>query len=414
MRIIYKNALLAGAIMLVLCGAKIAEAQTNMKYAGTLAFSPEGVLFVGDNVTGNIFSYETGAGQAPAAQTKPLGVNNIDARVAEVLGVDQKNITINGMAVHPVSRDVYLSVSRSFDGGFLPAIVKVNSAGQLTNVDLKTLKSSQYKIPNYPTDERQFRSRAKDWAVPDANEYDAKAELPMRTLAIMGMVFHNGELFVSGISNQEFASTLRRIPFPFSGKETASNISIYHIVHARYETRAPILAMKIMSIDGEDTLVAAYTCSPLVLIPLKELKNGAKVSGKTIGDMGNGQPLQMVPFQLYGQDMLFVTNSARGPQVIPVKGLNGAKSYTPENVPKGQLYDLSPEFPMGPVGKQIMFTGAPLYTDLLTKDFFVSVLRDARSGDLNLQALPTFLPITLNKIWSEYDFKGGEAKPQQK
>ncbi len=413
MQINYQNALLVGAILLALLGVKAVAAQTNIKYAGALTFSPEGTLFVGDNVTGSIFAFETGAGQPPVANAKPLGINNIDARVADVLGVDKKNITINGMAVHPVSREVYLSVSRSFDGGFLPALVKVNSAGQIANVDLKTLKSSQYKIQNYPTNEQQFRSRAKDWAVPDANEYDAKAELPMRTLAIMDMIFYKGELFVSGISNQEFASTLRRIPFPFSGQETASNIQIYHISHARYETRAPILAMKIMPVDGEDTLVAAYTCSPLVLIPLKDLKDGAKVSGKTIGDMGNGQPLQMVPFQLYGQDMLFVTNAARGPMVISVKGLNGARSYTPENVPKGQLYDLSPEFPMGPVGKQIMFTGASLYADLLNKDFFVSVLRDARSGDLNLQALPTFLPITLNKIWSEFDFKGGEAKPQK-
>ena len=72
-------------------------------------------------------------------------------------------------------------------------------------------------------------------------------------------------------------------------------------------------------------------------------------------------------------------------------------------------YDLSPQFPMGPVGKEIMFVGAPLFTDLYNDQFFVSVIREAQSGQLNLQTVPTFLPITLNEVWSEYDFKGGEA-----
>lgn len=90
MRIIYKNALLVSAILLALFGGNVAEAQTNIKYAGALTFSPEGTMFVGDNVTGNIFAFETGAGQMPAAIAKPLGVNNIDARVADVLGVEKK------------------------------------------------------------------------------------------------------------------------------------------------------------------------------------------------------------------------------------------------------------------------------------------------------------------------------------
>ena len=402
-----------GLMMLIFVSANPSKAQVRMKYAGTLTFGSDGTLFVGDNINGSIYAFEIGKGQPPPA-TKPLGLNNIDARIAEVLGVNSNNIIINGMVVHPITQDIYLSVSRSVDGGTLPAIVKVTPAGQLTNLDLKSLKSSEYKLANYPTDEQSFRSRAKDWVVPDAKAYDAKAEIPMRSLAIMDMVYHNGELFVSGISNEEFASTLRRIPYPFNGKETASNIQIYHISHARYETRAPVRAMKILTVDGEDTLVAAYTCSPLVLIPLKELKDGAKVTGKTIGDMGNGQPLQIIPFKLNGQDMLFVTNLARNPQVIPLKGLSNAKNYTPETVPKGQLYDLSPEFPIGPVGKSIMFVGTSLYADLLNKDFFVSVLRDPVSGNLNLQALPTFLPITLKDIWSEYDFKGGEAKQTPK
>ena len=202
----------------------------------------------------------------------------------------------------------------------------------------------------------------------------------MRTLTIVDMKFHNGELFVSGISNEEFASTLRRIPYPFTGRASESKIRIYHIAHTRYETRAPIRAMQFGMVDGQDTLIAAYTCSPLVLIPVAELKDGAKVTGRTIGDMGNGQPLSMVTVKLYGQDTLFVTNAGHGPRMIPLAGLSHAVSYTPANSPKGYPSDLSPEYPMGPVGKSVMFIGASLHADRLNDKFLVSLTRDADFG----------------------------------
>jgi hypothetical protein len=66
------------------------------------------------------------------------------------------------------------------------------------------------------------------------------------------------------------------------------------------------------TIDGEDTLIAAYACSPLVTIPVSELKDGAQVRGKTIGDMGNGQPVSMVAYRDGDEDKLFVTNVGRG------------------------------------------------------------------------------------------------------
>jgi len=43
-----------------------------MKYAGTLAFSPSGTLFVGDNITGSIFAYETGAGTPASIDIRGL------------------------------------------------------------------------------------------------------------------------------------------------------------------------------------------------------------------------------------------------------------------------------------------------------------------------------------------------------
>jgi len=391
----------------LLCASANA-AGDSLRYAGALAFSPDGVLFVGDNVSGAIFSYPIGRGTAPTAASAPLEVDNIDVRIANALGVASNEVTINGMAVHPITQDVYLSVSRGYGDGSLPAIVRVAPSGQIFNVDLHGLSSSEYKIPDAPGDDMHFRDRSHDWPVPSAVKYDAKAQIPVRTLTIVDMKFHNGELYVSGISNEEFSSTLRRISYPFTGKASESKIRMYHIAHTRYETRAPVRAMTFATIDGVDTLIAAYTCSPLVLIPVSALKDGEKVTGKTIGDMGNGQPISMFKVNVYGQESLFVTNMGHGPRYIPLAGFSKAVSYTPDNSPKGYPSDISPEYPIGPVGKAVMFVGASLHADALNDKFLVSLTRDAESGNLNLEALPVApLPMKLDRIWSEFDFPGG-------
>ena len=404
-----KTALALGALLLAATGTHARAAEpAALKYAGALAFSPDGVLFVGDNVSSAVFAYPVGQGAPPTATAAPLEVDNIDARVAEALGVSPSQVTLNGMAVHPVTREVYLSVSRGFGEGALPAVVRVSADGAITNVDLSALNETEYKITDGPGDDKHFRSRAHDWPVPPAVKYDAKAQIPMRTMTIVDMKYHNGQVYVSGISNEEFSSTLRRIPYPFTGKASETKIRIYHIAHTRYETRAPIRAMQFGTVDGQDTLIAAYTCSPLVLIPVADLKDGAKVTGKTIGDMGNGEPLSMVSVKLYGKDTLFVTNAGHGPRMIPLDGLSKTVSYTPDNSPKGYPSDLSPEYPMGPVGKSVMFIGSSLRADLLNAKYLVSLTRDADSGSLNLESLPVSpLPLKLNTIWSEFDFPGG-------
>ena len=409
MRYPFKSALALGALLLATAGAQVRAADpAALKYAGALTFSPDGVLFVGDNVGGAVFAYPVGKGTVPKGSTPPLEVDSINARIAEALGVTANEIAINGMAVHPVTQDVYLSVSRGFGQGLLPAVVRVSPDGMISDVDLTALHATEYKITDAPGPDQHFRDRAKDWVVPGPVKYDAKAQIPMRTLTIVDMKYHNGELFVSGISNEEFASTLRRIPYPFTGRASESKVRIYHIAHTRYETRAPIRAMQFGLVDGQDTLIAAYTCSPLVLIPVAELKDGAKVTGKTIGDMGNGQPLSMFPVKMYGKDALFVTNAGHGPRMIPLDGLSKAVAYTPVNSPKGYPSDLSPEYPMGPVGKSVMFVGSSLHADRLNDKFLVSLTRDAASGSLNLEALPiTPLPMKLDQIWSEFDFNGG-------
>jgi hypothetical protein len=185
-------------------------------------------------------------------------------------------------------------------------------------------------------------------------------------------------------------------------------LEVYHLSHGQYETRAPIRAMQFATIDGQDTLIAAYACSPLVTIPVSELEHGVKVRGKTIGDMGNGQPVSMVAYREGDQEKLFITNLGRGPVVVALSGIRSAEGFTPENRPaRGPMLDQSPFMPAGPVGKQVLFVGSSLWADLFSDRFFVSLTRYADTGDLTLETLPVApLPARLDKIWVEFDFPG--------
>ena len=378
---------------------------------GALEFSPEGVLFSGDNVSGAIHAFDL-SDESRTKEKFEINVYNIDAQVAAVLGTSQGNVQVNDLAVHPKSGEVYLSVTRGHGIDALPALLKVNAENQIIAVDLASVKTTSQKLNKLPDGSQQFVVRG-TMAPPTPKEI-AKSKRPMRMLSIIDMEYHKGELFVAGISNEDFCSVLRRMPYPFDGKESISNIEMFHIAHDQYETRAPIRSMLVKNIDGKDQLVAAYTCSPLVLIPLNELKDGAKVKARTLGDMGNGQPIDMVAFNMQGNEMIFVTNNSRMPQVIPLSGLNNAKAVTEKDFERGQKGDLGPVLPFGPMGKAVMFVGSSLQIDLLNEGQFVSLTRDAPTGSLDLETVYTMFPNKLNNLTAEMDFPGYKPPKQKK
>jgi hypothetical protein len=381
-------------------GVTIANGQ-NIKSLGTMVFNNEGILFVGDNISGSILAFDFRSEKQKKNKFE-INIYNIDAQIAAILGTAQGSVQVNDIAVHPKSGEVYLSVTRGYGLDALPAMLKVNGENQLFVIDLSQVKVTSQSLTKVPNSEYKIGLRGTAGSPPTPKEV-AKSQRSLRTLTIVAMEYHNGELFVAGISNEEFCSVLRRMPYPFDGTESISNIEMYHIVHDNYESRAPIRSMAVKTIDGKDQLVAAYTCSPLVIIPLEELQDSQKVKAKTVGDMGNGQPIDMVPFKMKGEEMLFVTNNSRSPMVIPVKGLNGAKGVTKKDFKSGPKLDVNPIMPYGPVGKAVMFTGASLRIDLLNDSKFISLNRDFETGNLDLISLNTFVPFKLHNIVGQKD-----------
>lgn len=274
-----------------------------MKSATALAFGPKGLMFVGDPQGATIFAIETGD-TTPGA-TKDLNIQKIDAKLAAALGVSEKEVRINDVKVNPASGNIYLAVTRGTGTG-TPALVKVTRDGATETLPLKDVTFSKVAIVNPGKSQRE----------------------PMG--AITGMAFLDGRLFVAGLSTEEFASTLRAIPYPF-GKETdkGTGIEIFHGAHGKLETASPIKAFTPYKIDKVDHIMASYTCTPLVKIPVSELKAGAKVKGTTIAELGNGnQPIDMIAYTKDGKDYLLSSNSRHGILRIPTTEFASAKPIT--------------------------------------------------------------------------------------
>ncbi len=82
-------------------------------------------------------------------------------------------------------------------------------------------------------------------------------------------------------------------------------------------------------IENEPYLLAAYTCTPLVKVPVSDLKAGAHVKGTTIAELGNrNRPLDMIVYQKDGKDYILMTNNSRGVMKIPTEGAGSAESIT--------------------------------------------------------------------------------------
>ena len=291
-----RTKLLAAAMLLASAAIGRADGLTkgtpDPKSITALAFGPKGVLFLGDAAGAAVFAVDTG--DTKPAGDKALNVEAIDSKIAAAVGVTGKQVRITDMKVNPASGSVYVSVARGTGAG-TPALVKVARDGTVTAVPLKDVPFAKVLLPNPAT------TAAKG---PPA--------------VITQMAFVDGKLIVAGLSSEEFASTLRVIPYPFKDADKGTGVEIFHAAHNKLETKSPIRTFVAYKIAGEENIMASYTCTPLVKIPVADLKPGAQVKGTTIAELGNrNNPLDMIVYTKGGKDYILMANSARGVMKIP-------------------------------------------------------------------------------------------------
>src|SRR5205823_6341337 len=79
-----------------------------------------------------------------------IDVEGVDAKIAALVGVTPDQIMINDVKVNPISKNVYLSASRGRGPDAMPLIVRVNAAGELTNLPLDNVKHAAVNLTDAP------------------------------------------------------------------------------------------------------------------------------------------------------------------------------------------------------------------------------------------------------------------------
>src|SRR6516164_3306779 len=127
--------------------------KVDIKSAGPLAFGPDGVLFIGDSLGAKVVALDTG--DIKAGGPASVNMTAIDSKIAAALCTAADQISIRDIATNPVSKNVYISVNRGRGADAKPVLVKLDTAGKLSEVDLDNVKYSAASLPNPPTQNNQ-------------------------------------------------------------------------------------------------------------------------------------------------------------------------------------------------------------------------------------------------------------------
>jgi hypothetical protein len=339
------------------------EGSVTLQSAGPLAFGPEGILFVADTKGAAIVAIATGDTK-PARENATLKIEGINQKVAAMLGTTADEILINDMVINPISRLAYLAVARGRGPDAKPVLVRTTVDGQLEALPTEKVRFSRGELPDAPV---------------DGVEGQANRQSNPRQESITDIAFLEDRILVAGLSNEEFSSTLRAIPFPFKTVGKGTSVEIYHGAHGRFETRAPVRTFVPFKVGNEPQLLAAYTCTPLVQFPIKDLTPGAKIKGKTVAELGNrNRPLDMIVYQKDGKDYLLLANSSRGIMKIDAGMIEGSENIAApvrDGATKGVRYETIESWKG--VDQLDRFDSQ-----------HAAVLRRGESGALNLESLP--------------------------
>lgn len=293
--------LLIMCLAVVVTAFSVMPSSTSLKYSlekgspaiesmSKLSFGPDGILFIGDTKSASIIALNTNDTKSNV-QSGEVSVKDIGKVLAESLGTTSEDIVIQDMVANPISKALYFAVHLA-DG--TPLLLKMVN-GKVSKVGLENVEFSKTALSDAPAE--------------DATDRRGR---PIRVQAISDLEYANGKVMVAGLSNKEFSSTFRSISFPFNDEVASTSLEIFHANHGRYETYAPIKSFTTATIGGRSYLVASYTCTPLVLFPMDELKSGQHVKGRTVAELGNrNTPIDIISMKMNNKTSLLFANSSR-------------------------------------------------------------------------------------------------------
>lgn len=374
------------ALSALILGVGVASADTPVS-ASALEFGLDDTLFIADASSGVIFAYDLPDVGTPPSEDAAYNLLDIDALVEASLSADPRSMIYNDLAIHPVTREAYVSVSYRANDEEQSAIVSVSKDGTVSPLDLAALSPSKFTLQETADDAVSF------WR-----------DIPAPTLTVTDLDYVNGELFVAGLSTGEFASTLRRVPFPFGDGASSTSIEMFHAAHGQNETRAPIRAMTVLDIDGIPTVVAAYTCTPLVTMPVSALEDGAHVTGKTVAELGFGNtPVEVLSFTAADMEgnigtYVLVVNREMDADLITLDALREAENSEGINQPVPYLGATS-----GVATTPLPLSGV-LHAADQDNSFILAMRRNIDTGAMEMVSFRKGAFFRLSDFISEYNF----------
>lgn len=338
-----------------------------------MTFGPEGILFLGDSKAGKVYALDLEDRKAPA-ERKPFSMTDVEGKLAALLGTNNRGVVIHDLAVNPLSQHIYLAVSRADakelgfwktpnDLAYAGILLRIDPEGNITEVSLDNIRHSAAEVPSVVSEGEQ------NWRKSDN-----------RTEAITDIAYHKGKLYVTGLSNEEFASALRVLNFPFDKKATTTTIEVFHVAHGKSETEAPIRTLIPYDFDGKTFLLATYTCTPFVSIPLAEIKEGKHVISKTLGEFGFGNmPIDIITYKQGDKDYILMSNTSKALIKIDPEDIPKIKEGLTEPLKDG-------EYAVG-LEHSVLSRVGITHIDKLNEENILTLQR-MPNGDLNLNTYP--------------------------
>ncbi len=353
--------------------ASFRTGKPDIRSMSALAFAPDGVLLVGDGRSAALFALDLGD-KAPREIKDPKPVEGVEAKLAALLGATPADVLVHDLAVNPISKNAYLAVSRGRaalqspwsvpnDVADATVLVRIDADGRFSVVDTSAVRFAQVALPD-PVD--------------PAKKHAWKENTSRRVEQIVHLVHGNGAIWVSGLSNEEFAAALWRVPYPFGGGVAITTVENYHGAHGKYETEAPIRAFVEYPVKGRSQILAAYLCTPLVTFPVDALKDKSHVRGRTVGEFGSGNyPIDMIVFKNEGKDKILIANSNLPLMVVDPKDVEAFD---------GEITSEVPGYTAG-VRYEVRSSGMVQQLDNYG-DAYVIALQRLQSGRLDLMPMP--------------------------
>ncbi|MCO8122105.1 hypothetical protein NHH03_10175 [Stieleria sp. TO1_6] len=283
-----------------------------LQSVGPMAFASSGVLLVADPKAATIYALATE--DSGSAQDAAPQIDNLPAAIQSSLNLDGK-VELGELAVNPDSGNSYLTIKV----GDQVQLVRISGAGEISQVNLDKVMHAKKVLPNPPEDkEVSRRGRTRN----------------ARNESITDLAFFDGKVLVSGLAAGDAPSRVIEMPFPFAENSVMTSVEIFHAAHGRVED-ATIQTFLPMNVDGQPSLLAGFTCTPLVRFPVNALDGSEKVRGTTVAELGNrNTPLDMLVYEKDGKTSILMSNNNRGVMKISTDDIGERESLT-EKVDNG-------------------------------------------------------------------------------